>query len=176
MDATKVQIKLYAQKNTEQSLEPYIPLFHQWIQKDAVGEMIFDVADYTHVPRGIGVLLVGHGSDYALDQGEDRPGLLYSRKRDLPAGAALVQDALSRVLEAAALVDATPAFSGPHGFQTKELLFRFPDRLHLRNDEVGFERARPAVESALGALLPDQSYTLAREGEAREPLTIRATS
>ena len=39
-------------------------------------ELLIDVTDYTHVWRGPGILLVGHGVDLYYDLGEDRPGLL----------------------------------------------------------------------------------------------------
>ncbi len=175
MDARKVQIKLYAEQGLDQSLEAFIPLFHSWIQTDALGEMVFDVADYTHVPRGIGVLLVGHGSDYAVDQGENRPGLLYTRKRDLPEGAPLVRDALGRALKAAQLLN-DASIEAPRGFSAKEILFRFPDRLHLSNTDADHTKVVPFIEAALKELIGDRSYTLIREGETREPLTIRATS
>jgi hypothetical protein len=174
MNATKVQIKLYADEGQKESLESYIPVFHRWIQKSTLDEMVFDVADYTHVPRGTGVLLVGHASDYAIDEGEGRPGLLYSRKRDLPEGSALVTDGLSRALKASKLIGEESDVKGPRSFGTKEVLFRFPDRLHVSNDDAGFEAVKPAVESALKELLPGASYSLSREGQAREPLTVRA--
>ncbi|HXS19036.1 MAG TPA: hypothetical protein VN764_17680 [Polyangiaceae bacterium] len=171
----KVQVKLYAQSGTDKSLHPFIVLFHTWIQKDALGEMVFDVADYTHVPQGTGVLLVGHGSDYAIDQSEGRVGVLYTRKRDLPDKAPLLNDALSRALRAAELLNQAK-LDAPGAFEHQEILFRFPDRLHLRNDDASFEQVRPAIEAALTALLPVRRYTLRREGEAREPLTVRALS
>jgi len=176
MKSTKIQVKLYATDNTEGSLESYIPVFHRWVKDDIPAEMVFDVADYTHVPHGNGVLLVGHACDYAIDQGEGRPGILYSRKRDLPEGAPLVKDALARVLDAAKLLDADKEITGPKAFVTKEILFAFPDRLHLSNDEASFEHAKPAVEEALSALLPGVSYSLSREGDPRQPLTIRASA
>ncbi len=171
---TKVQIKLYAEKDQDKPLESYIPLFHRWIQKQSLDEMVFDVADYTHVPRGPGVLLVGHASDYALDEGEGRPGLLYCRKRDLPAGQSLVSDALRRAKNAAALIDADPDVQGPRGFSHKEILIRFPERLYVTNDDAGFNAVKDLVEAALIEHFPGSSYSLAREGEARAPLTLRA--
>lgn len=174
MNATKISVKLYAQEAQDQPLDSYIPVFHRWIQKGALDEMVFDVADYTHVPHGTGVLLVGHASDYAIDEGEGRPGLLYSRKRDLPAGTPLVRDALSRALRARDILAADSDVQGPRSFGTKEVLFQFPERLHVKNDDAGFAAVRPAVEAALQELLPEAKYSLSREGEARQPLTVRA--
>jgi len=174
MNAEKVSVKLFASQNVQAPLESYIPVFHRWIREAKLEELLIDVSDYTHVPRGIGVLLVGHGSDVAIDQGEDRPGLLFCRKRALPAGAELVTDALRRAVQAAAFLDADPDVHGPKAFGKGEVLLRFPDRLHLQNDDASFEQLRPVVAAALAEVLPGTSFTLRREGEPREPLTIRA--
>jgi len=174
MTTDKVSVKLFASQNVKAPLESYIPVFHRWIREAKLDELLIDVADYTHVPRGIGVLLVGHGSDLAIDQGEDRPGVLFCRKRALPAGSDLVADALQRALQAASLLDADPDVHGPKAFAKSEILLRFPDRLQLRNDDASFEKVRPSVERALAQALPGSKYTLRREGEVREPLTIRA--
>lgn len=174
MTAEKVSVKLFASQNVTAPLESYIPVFHRWIRESKLDELLIDVSDYTHVPRGIGVLLIGHGSDVAIDQGEDRPGLLFVRKRALPAGADLVTDALTRAVQAASLLDADPEVHGPKSFGKTEILLRFPDRLHLENDDASFAEVRPSVERALAEVLPGSKFTLRREGEIREPLTIRA--
>lgn len=176
MNLEKVSVKLFASQNVEAPLESYIPVFHRWIREAKLDELLIDVADYTHVPRGIGVLLVGHGSDVAIDQGEDRPGVMFCRKRALPAGTELVTDALRRALQAAALLDADPEVHGPKAFGKGEVLLRFPDRLHVSNDDQSFEKVRPIVSAALAEALPGVVFSLRREGEPREPLTIRATS
>lgn len=174
MNATKISVKLYAAEAQGEALDSYIPVFHRFIQKGSLDEMVFDVADYTHVPHGTGVLLVGHACDYAIDQGEGRPGLMYTRKRDLPLGAPLVRDALSRVLRARDILAGESDVKGPRSFGTKEILFQFPERLHVQNDDAGFAQVKPAVEAALKELLPGATYSLTREGEVRQPLTVRA--
>lgn len=174
MNATKISVKLYAAEATGEPLDAYIPIFHRFIQKGSLDEMVFDVADYTHVPHGTGVLLVGHASDYAIDEGEGRPGLLYTRKRDLPAGTPLVRDALSRALRARDILASESDVKGPRAFTTQEILFQFPERLYFQNDDAGFAAVKPAIEAALKELLPEAKYSLTREGEVREPLTVRA--
>src|SRR5690606_34570511 len=168
MNATKVQVKLYAEEAVEQPIDSYVPLFHRWIQKSVLDEMVYDVASYTHVPQGTGVLLVGHASDYSIDQSEGRPGLLYSRKRDLPKGSGLVPAALGRALRPPDLLASEPMLDAPRAFGPRGVLFRLPDRLKMKNDDASFDALLPAVEAALKELLPEASYTLAREGEPRE--------
>lgn len=176
MDATKVSVKLFATRALEQDLESYIPIFHRWIREGSLEEMMIDVADYRHVPRGPGILLVGHAFDLSVDQGEDRPGLTYLRKRDLPAGQPLVADALARAIKAAQVLDADVEAVGPKGFSTAEILFTLPDRLHVQNDDASFEKVLPAIREALEAAGLGASYAISREGDPREPLTIRAVA
>ena len=80
-------------------LEPFIPLFHRFIQQGALEGMLIDVADYAHVPGGPGVLLVGHDVDYAIDSNRGRASLLVTRKRfgDLPL-AEVVRDLLRKAV------------------------------------------------------------------------------
>jgi hypothetical protein len=63
-------------------LERAIPVFHRWIQERALDELMVDVADYTHVPQGPGVVLVCHDAIYSLDGGGGELGLLYRRRRE----------------------------------------------------------------------------------------------
>lgn len=174
MKATKLQVKIYADNLRVEDTERFVPVFHRWIRDNVLDEMVIDVADYTHVPEGPGVVLVGHGSDYYVDVAEARPGLLYSRKRALPEGADLVEDALRRALKATELLAAEDTLPVKPVFSTKELLVRFPDRLHVQNDDASFDEVRAPLTSALSRVFPGQSFELTREGDPREPLTVRA--
>src|SRR5258706_10731666 len=60
-------------------------VFHRWIQTQRLDELLIDVTDYSHVHHGPGVILIGHGADYGLDQEEGRLGLKYTLKSRAPA-------------------------------------------------------------------------------------------
>ncbi len=175
MDATRLQIKIYSDNLKPEEVEQFVPVFHRWIRENVLDEMVIDVADYTHVHQGAGVVLVGHGSDYYVDQGEGRPGLLYSRKRALPAGASILEDALTRAQNAAKLLSAEPGLAHSPVFGTKEVLIRVPDRLSVQNDDASFEKVKGEVSAALQKAF-GKSFTLKREGNERDALTIRATA
>jgi hypothetical protein len=64
------------------ALENAIPVFHRWIQERALDELMVDVADYTHVPEGPGVVLVCHDAIYSLGRSGGELGLLYSRRHE----------------------------------------------------------------------------------------------
>jgi hypothetical protein len=81
-DTPKIDLKVMAATGRKVELERAIPVFHRWIQERALDELMVDVADYTHVPEGPGVVLVCHDAIYALDSGGAELGLLYSRRRE----------------------------------------------------------------------------------------------
>lgn len=81
-DTPKIDLKVMAATGRTVELERAIPVFHRWIQEGALDELMVDVADYTHVPDGPGVVLVCHDAIYALDSGGGELGLLYSRRRE----------------------------------------------------------------------------------------------
>lgn len=175
MDSQRVQLKLFASDPEAVELEPFVPLFHRWIQNGTLpDELMIDVADYSHVHQGPGIVLIGHGSDYHLDIGEDRPGLLFSRKRGLEGDARTrLEDAFRRALRAAQLVEQDEQLGGKVRFGSRELLLRIPDRLHAPNEDETFEEVRPELERLLDRLFGQGAYTLEREGDARRPFTVR---
>jgi len=108
MSPSKLQLKLFAEGNGQHpSSEAFIPVFHRWIKDHVLAELVIDVANYAHVPKGPGVVLIGHTGDYYLEDGEGRFGLLYSRKRGLASATleARLGDLFRRTLHAASLLE-----------------------------------------------------------------------
>jgi len=156
MQATKFQVKLYTRAG------------------DIELELLIDVADYAHVPQGPGVVLIGHQSDYYLDVADNRPGLLYSRKRgfegDFQAG---IDDAFRRALNACQLLEEESSLGLQ--FATNEVLFRVQDRLVAPNDDATYDAYKPALEQAVSAFFGG-TPSLERMGAEREPFAVRITT
>lgn len=173
MKARKVQIKLFVEWPRELDIEPFVPAFHRFIQEKALDEMLMDVAQYGHVHEGPAVLLVGHASDYAIDFGGGRAGLLYSRKRDAADDArACVTDALRRTLLAAKKLEEDKSLPEGLRFKTDELLFRLNDRLLAPNDAATFVTVEPILRETLSKLLPGATLSLERKGTPKELFTV----
>ena len=83
MEFQHVNVKLFVKNSEEVDLEALIPVFHGWIQNQASGELLLDVADYRHVRSGPGVVLIGHQGNYSLDNTGGRLGVRYNRKAPL---------------------------------------------------------------------------------------------
>jgi hypothetical protein len=89
----KIGVKLFFTNPATKPLKDFIPVFHGWIQRQALpGHLLIDVHDYSHVHHGPGILLVSHEANLSIDEAEGRRGLVYIRKQ--PA-------ALREIVEAA---------------------------------------------------------------------------
>ncbi len=119
------------------------------------------------MPQGPGVVLIGHGSDYFLDEGEGRPGLLHNRKRAGLAPGERLSDLARRTLHAASLLESDLALTGKVQFATDELLFRMNDRLAAPNSDATFAAFKPELD-ALARTLFGGPCELTRVGGAKE--------
>jgi hypothetical protein len=173
LEAHKLQVKLYVDQPHGFRLEPFVPIFQRWIRRRALDELLIDVVDYGHVHQGPGVLLVGHGSDYYLDLGEGRPGLLYSRKRDAQPPQERLRDAFRRALAACHLLELEPELAGKVRFATNEFLFRINDRLRAPNTAGFFARVRPELDTFARRLFEGIDISLAAEAGERELFSVR---
>jgi hypothetical protein len=174
MDAHKLQLKIFLTPETGQALdlEELIPVFHRWIKQRLLPELTIDVASYQHVPKGPGVVLIGHGSDYFLDEGEGRRGLLHNRKRAGMAPGERLSDLARRTLHAAVLLEKDLALMGKIKFATDELLFRINDRLEAPNTDATFAAVRPELE-ALAKTLYAGPAELTRLGGPKDLFSVR---
>ena len=169
-----VNIKIFAETQDGINVADAIPVFHRWIQKRDLPELAIDVADYSHVPEGPGVLLIAHEANYSLDYGHDRLGLLYNRKA---ADSGDAQTQLRQAYEAAVMacdrLEQEPEFEGKLRFDRKRIEIVFNDRLLHPNTDESWNEVRPEAARFLDGLFGSGKYVLERQGEPRERL--RAT-
>lgn len=177
MQAHKLQVKIFAVPSTgpAPSLETFIPVLHRWIKDHVVRELMIDVANYAHVPRGPGVVLIGHGSDTFIDETEGRRGVMHSRKREAPAPEERLGDAFRRALHAAMLLETEPALAGTVRFSPNEFLFRINDRLLAPNTDQAFASMKAELD-ALGARMFEGPYELGRVGDAKSLFSVKLVS
>ena len=152
-----------------------IPVFHRWIQQQALPGLLIDVADYRHVPEGPGVVLVAHEALYGLDQGGGRLGLLYNRRTriDAPPAEAL-QQAFRAALEACRKLEQEPEFAGTLSFAASACEVAVNDRALAPNDAATAARLRAALQPLLDHLWGSGSYQMNTLGEARDRLGVTA--
>jgi len=167
-----VNIKIFAKINAGVNVADAIPVFHRWIQKRELPEMLIDVADYSHVPEGPGVLLIAHEANYSLDQARDQLGLLYNRKAKDASGDALHQ-AYDAAVKACERLENEPEFGGKLAFDRDHLELVLNDRLAYPNTDEAWSDVKTEVERFFDGLFGAGQYVTERQGEPRERL--RAT-
>jgi len=77
VDLQKINVKFFVANSSEISLEVFINIFNAWVQVSD-GEY-YDIADYSHVQAGPGILLIAHEANISMDNTDNRLGLLYNR-------------------------------------------------------------------------------------------------
>lgn len=176
MKLKRIQVKAFVEDSTGADPAALVPVFHRWIQSNALDELLIDVARYEHVEGGPGVMLIAHEADYLLDLAHGRPGLRYTRKRSMPPTVIeCLELAVRQLLAAAHLLEQDAALDGRFRFRTDELEFIFADRLRLPNREESFDLVREDVRSAVHALygVDDVEVSWTRD-DPRMPLAVTA--
>ncbi len=173
MDLHKFGIKFFAVDGQRIDILKLIPLYHRWIQHNALQELLIDVADYSHVPAGPGVMLIAHEGNYALDEtGHERGVVYYSKRRlsgELPERFARVAQ---RALTAARLMSADAELDGTLNVPGNRLQFFANDRLLAPNTDAAYAELEPAFKAFLERLYSGAPYRLARETDPRERLSV----
>jgi hypothetical protein len=174
MDLHKFGIKFFAADAAKLDILKLIPVYHRWIQQNALGDLLIDVADYSHVPAGPGVMLIAHEGNYALDEtGNERGVVYYSKHRvagELPERFAVVA---TKALKAAQLLREDAEFKGELKVPGNRLEFFANDRLVAPNTDAAYSELEPALKKFLDKLYAGTRYTLTRETDPKERLTVR---
>src|SRR5438034_3011310 len=81
MELQKINVKFFATDPNNPPLTDFIDLFHGWIQ--ATDGLYHDVADYSHMQAGPGIVLVAQDAHVSIDETGGRRGLLFKQKTRL---------------------------------------------------------------------------------------------
>jgi hypothetical protein len=167
----RVGTKFFFRQGEDVPLIDFIPVFHRWIQTDAVDGTLIDVADYSHVPEGPGIILVSHESVYSVDERNGRRGISCARRSPVDP---TLQQALGQTARAAAgaCVLLEKEFSGRIRFSGGEVEFFANDRLLAPNSAEAFLDFEPYLDSVLATMFPGVSCQRTREPDPRERLAV----
>ncbi len=175
MAISRLQIKFFAANPVD--LAVFTGLFQRWIQQKRLDGLLIDVADYRHVFQGPGVILIGYESDYGMDMGAGRLGLLYTRKRRHDADLQQqLRSSFYLALAACHALETEPEVAGKLKFRTDEVEIRFADRLRLPNTTDAIEKVRDDLNAVLAEIYEGAPVSLAVLGDdSRQVFTVRAT-
>ncbi len=177
MELQRLGVKCFLDETSQLELGDLVPVFHSWIQKKVVEDHILvDVHNYSHVPRGPGILLVAHEGNFSMDSGDDHLGLLYYRKQPLEGSLESRLGHIFRItLQAARRLEEEPRL-GKVRFKTDEFLLVANDRLKAPNSQAAFEQLEPELSAFFRRLLDGDDFTLARQEDPRERLTVKVST
>jgi hypothetical protein len=173
MDIQKISIKLYNDGDVP-PLTAFVPVFHRWIQEDSLDELLLDVADYSHVPAGPGIILIAEEANYSFEPGpEERFGMLYSCKAKCAgSNRDRLTKALRKVLTAASLLELEKGFG--LRFSGREISLCVNDRSAGPNVDDTLALLRADLDAVFGLLYAGNAYSCARVShDARERFTVR---
>ena len=171
--AKRLDVKLFFENGDDVDVHAFMPIFQQWIQNKKLPELLIDVADYTHVKDGPGMLLVAHECQYAIDGTGGRQGLLYSHRRGGEGDfAKRIENAFASALRAAKLIEDEPALEGKLKFSGAEAMFRINDRLNGPNEPATFDAVKPVLEGLLGKLHDGAQLSLEPRPKSAAAFTV----
>lgn len=161
----RISVKLFSSDpEAEVDLHKYIRVFHEFIREKKVEGLLIDVADYSHVPEGPGVVLIGHDVDYSIDLNGGRAGLLALAKRIEGANLAdLLDDVVRKCLLAVKAVqeDGSTGMS----FSTARLRVQLVDRLAAPNSDEGYAAVQSEFEALAVRVFGDGATVERVEGD-----------
>ena len=173
MNLNRIGVKFFLHDADTVALAEYIPIFHRWIQNHSVGGVLVDVADYSHVYAGPGVLLIAHEGNYSMDERGERRGLVYYNKH---AGNRSLLDSLASVCETALnaclQLEREPELEGRITFSGHELQLFANDRLSAPNTQETFTAIEPLLAGFLDNLYACADYSVTREPDPRERFSV----
>ena len=171
MDLQKLNVKFFVEPPDTVALTDFIDIFHGWIQ--ATDGDYHDVADYSHMQSGPGIVLIANDANVSIDESGGRRGLLYNQKAPL---AGSNQEKLRTVFRAALencrRLERDPALTGKIKFSGDEVLISVNDRLAVPNTGQSLESLKPDVEAAAARLFDRTSLALSYETDSRQRFSV----
>jgi hypothetical protein len=164
MELQKINVKVFSAEPNKVPLTDFIDIFHGWIQ--ATDGIYHDVADYSHMQAGPGIVLVADDANVSIDETDNRRGLLYSQKSKL-GGSNLekLSAVLRSALENCYRLEEEPALRGKLKFSGNQVEILVNDRLLAPNTGEVFEELRPEIDFLARRLYASTNFTLLRNQE-----------
>jgi hypothetical protein len=175
MELQKISVKVFTAEPHNVPLTDFIDIFHGWIQ--ASDGVYYDVADYSHMQAGPGIVLVADDANLSIDETENRRGLLFSQKSRLAgSNQEKLRTVLRSALENCRRLEQEPALRGKLKFLPNEMLMVVNDRIIAANTEESFQEIKSEIESVARVLFGETGLTLARDRDARKRFNVRINS
>ncbi len=169
----KIGVKLFFNTNGSYSSKDFVPVIHNQIQDKAIDDhLLIDVADYSHIPDGPGVMLIAHEGNFSLDQESQQPGIMYMRKTEIVGSfTERFNTVLSTVIKAANRLHDNN-MSKQIDFTPNSFRFIANDRLYAENTADNQDLYKQKIQKALDEKYPDSQFEFVDVSDENERLAF----
>lgn len=171
----EVSIKLFVDDESVVRPLELIGVFQGWIKDGALDdEVAIDVANYEHVPKGPGIVIICDKAHFYFDVRDDRWGMRYRGRRAARAtGEEAIARAFRSALHAASLLESDASLEGRYRFRTDEIEFGIYDRLLAPSEQGTLDSVQPALDATVRALYGAPAKSLELTSGPKEPFMVR---
>jgi hypothetical protein len=165
MQLQKINVKLFTDAPATLELAPFLDIFARWRGDASHPSQWIDLADYAHVTKGPGIMLIGKQGNLALDLRDPGPGILYANKAGLEGSVQeRILEVFRRCLALTLALSEEPEY--PQALAPRPGFWELAinDRLKAPNTDATDLALRPAIESTLARLF-GSDHTLLREAD-----------
>ena len=171
MDLQKINVKFFVASGEGIQLTDFIGIFNSWIQ-GSDGDY-YDLADYSHMRAGPGILLISHEANISMDDTGNRLGLLYNRKQPLGgSNNEKLKFAFKTALEFCRRVENEPALRGRVRFRGDEVPFLINDLLVAPYTNEAFRAAKSELEGLARTLYGGAEFTLDHNSDPKQRFSV----
>jgi hypothetical protein len=167
MNLQRINVKLFVDSPDVVPVDSFLPIFARWRKDQSHPSGWVDMADYAHVTRGPGIMMIGQQGNLSLDCTDPGPGILYANKKDLDGDdRTRILDSFRRALALARTLIDESGYPDALAPRPGVWQLTFNDRLETPNNEQTDQALRPAVDAALDRMFGQGDYTVVPEKDS----------
>ena len=171
MDLQKLAVKIFVEQPNTIPLTDFIDVFHRWIQR--TDGAYHDVADYSHMHAGPGIVLIANDANVSMDESGNRRGLLFSQKGPLAgSNREKLRHVLRGVIANCRKLEAERSFDGKLRFDRSEFEISVNDRAVAVNSGAASRALEVDVAPIAREIFGDAQIGFARHRDPRRRLSL----
>lgn len=166
MDLQRIDLKALLAAPRDVKLDALLGIFARWRNdKDHPARWV-DLADYAHMSRGAGVVIVGKQGMFGVTRFDPGLGLFYSGRAEYEGSyEKRIIESFRRHLALAAALHREPDYPAELKTLTGSWELSINDRLNFPNSEETNRLLRPPIQAAIDKLFGPGSYEIHAEND-----------
>ena len=166
MDLQRIDLKALLDAPRDVKLDPLLGIFGRWRSDKNHPARWVDLADYAHMSRGAGVVLIGKQGMFGVTRFDPGLGLLYSGRAEYEGSCEKrIIESFRRHLALATALFREPDYPAELKALTGSWEFSINDRLDFPNNDATDRLLRSPIQAALDKLFGPGSYQITAEND-----------